>query len=271
MALDDLKKEQIEAFAVAKGVTEPKPFLDAIERADAWSFTSRPQDLQEVVDFWLDEGRVGTRIEIMRNSIERRLTERSQDRAEVRPLSRDRAREGARLLAAATTLGRDQTIQVQDGADNKKGVRVGSVLGDWEDLDQTILLSRPIFDGAIYGTMRFHHRPVREYLAAEWLAELLKRPASRRNIEALLFRKSIRAGRYRAYDKAFIAVARYLRRAHSRTAEEDCARSCLRGRRPERTSVADATHHSCGGLRANRKRHGGNGGHKLRGGSAFRE
>jgi len=40
----------------------------------------------------------------------------------------------------------------------------------------------------IYGTVRFHHRPVREYLAAEWLAELLKRPASRRSIEALLFR-----------------------------------------------------------------------------------
>ena len=188
VALDDLKKEQIEAFAVAKGVAEPKAFLDAIERADAWSFTSRPQDLQEIVDFWLDEGRIGTRIEVMRNSIERRLTERSQDRAEVKPLSKDRAREGARLLAAATTLGRDQTIQIQDGADNKTGVRVSSVLGDWEDPDQSILLSRPIFDEAIYGTVRFHHRPVREYLAAEWLAELLKRPASRRSIEALLFR-----------------------------------------------------------------------------------
>lgn len=188
VALDDLKKDQIEVFAIAKGVMQPKSFLDAIERADAWSFTSRPQDLQEVVDFWLDEGRIGTRIEVMRNSIERRLTERSQDRAEVRPLSKDRAREGARLLAAATTLGRDQTIQIHDGADNKKGVQVGSVLGDWEDPEQLILLSRPIFDEAIYGTVRFHHRPVREYLAAEWLAELLKRPASRRSIESLLFR-----------------------------------------------------------------------------------
>ena len=188
VALDDLKKEQIEAFAVAKGVAKPRLFLDAIERADAWSFTSRPQDLQEVVGFWLDEGRIGTRIEVMRNSIDRRLTERSQDRAEIRPLSKDRAREGARLLAAATTLCRDQTIQIHDGSDNKNGVRVSSVLGDWADTDQSILLSRPIFDEAIYGTVRFHHRPVREYLAAEWLAELLKRPASRRSIEALLFR-----------------------------------------------------------------------------------
>lgn len=188
VALDDLKKEQIEAFAAAKGIAEIKPFIDAIERADAWSFTSRPQDLQELVDFWLDQSHIGTRLEIMRNSIERRLTEFSENRSELRPLSSNRVREGVRLLAAATTLGRDQTIQIQDGANNKKGVRIGSILGDWEAPDQSTLLSRPIFDQMIYGTVRFHHRPVREYLAAEWLAELLKRSASRRSIEALLFR-----------------------------------------------------------------------------------
>ncbi|WP_439924387.1 hypothetical protein [Nitrobacter sp. JJSN] len=188
VALDDLKKGQIEAFSAAKGIAETKPFIDAIERADAWSFTSRPQDLQELVDFWLDQNRIGTRLEIMHNSIERRLTEFSENRAELKPLSSNRAREGVRLLAAATTLGRDQTIQIQDGTDNKNGIRTGSVLGDWEAPDQSTLLSRPIFDQMIYGTVRFHHRPVREYLAAEWLAELLKRPASRRSIEALLFR-----------------------------------------------------------------------------------
>ena len=50
------------------------------------------------------------------------------------------------------------------------------------------LLSRPIFDEAIYGAVRFHHRSVREFLTAEWLSELLKRETSRRNIEALLIR-----------------------------------------------------------------------------------
>lgn len=188
VALDDLNKEQIETFAAAKGIAETSPFLDAIERADAWSFTSRPQDLQELVDFWLGHGRIGTRLEVMRSSIERRLTEFSENRAELKPLSAKRARDGVRLLAAATTLGRDQTIQIQDGAPSKSGVRVDAVLRDWETPDQSTLLSRPIFDQMIYGTVRFHHRPVREYLAAEWLAELLKRPASRRSIEALLFR-----------------------------------------------------------------------------------
>lgn len=50
------------------------------------------------------------------------------------------------------------------------------------------MLSRPIFDEAIYGAVRFHHRSVREYLTAEWFSELLKRETSRRTIEGLFFR-----------------------------------------------------------------------------------
>jgi hypothetical protein len=65
---------------------------------------------------------------------------------------------------------------------------VQSVLSDWDDKDQSALLSRPIFDEAIYGAVRFHHRSVREYLTAEWVAELLNRETSRRAIETLFFR-----------------------------------------------------------------------------------
>lgn len=188
VALDDLSRDQIETFARARGVIDTKALLEAIERADAWSFTSRPLDLEELTEFWLDKGRVGGRLELMRNSIDRRLAERDQDRADARPLSSQRARVGARLIAAATTLAQDPAIQVPDGADNTRGISLRSVLPDWDDKEQATLLSRPIFDEAIYGTVRFHHRSAREYLTAEWLAELLLRPASRRSIEALLFR-----------------------------------------------------------------------------------
>ncbi len=188
VALDDLTSDQIAVFAKAQGIEDSKAFLDAIERADAWSFTSRPQDLEELTEFWIDKSRIGTRLEIMRNSIERRLAERDQGRADVRPLSAERTRQGTMLLAAATMLAQDPTIRVPDGAENTKGIAVQSVLPDWDDKDQSTLLSRPIFDEAIYGAVRFHHRSVREYLAAEWFAELLKREASRPTIEGLFFR-----------------------------------------------------------------------------------
>lgn len=188
VVIDDLTSDQIAVFAKARGIEDSKYFLDAVERADAWSFTSRPQDLEELTEFWIDKGWIGTRLEIMRNSIDRRLAERDQDRADARPLSAERARQGTRLLAAVTTLAQDPTIRIPDGAENSKGIAVQSVLPDWDDQDQSILLSRPIFDEAIYGAVRFHHRSVREYLVAEWFAELLKRETSRRTIEGLFFR-----------------------------------------------------------------------------------
>ena len=189
VALDDLSREQVTTFAAAKGVTDTAKLLNEIERVDAWSSTTRPQDLEDVIALWIDKGRIGTRLEIMTNSIDRRLTERDQQRAEARPLSDERVREGAMLLAAAATLAQSQIIRVPDGADNAKGLPPKSILSGWTDNDIAALLSRPIFDNAIYGTVRFHHRSVREYLTAVWLTKLLEKPASLRAIEALLFRK----------------------------------------------------------------------------------
>ncbi|WMJ08814.1 hypothetical protein [Nitrosomonas sp. sh817] len=188
VALDDLARDQIAVFVKARGVADSKAFLDAVERADAWSFTTRPQDLEELTGFWLDHNQIGSRLEIMQNSIERRLTEHDQNRADVRPLQAERARQGARLLAAAATLTRESAIKIPGGSANCKGIDVRSVLPDWDSMDQSVLLSLPIFDEAIYGTVRFHHRSVREYLTAEWFTGLLKRETSRRNIEALIFR-----------------------------------------------------------------------------------
>ncbi len=188
VTLDDLTDKQIAIFAKARGADDSKAFLEAIERADAWSFTSRPQDLEELIDFWLDKGILGTGIEIMRNSVERRLTERDQDRADAQPLSTNRLHQGARLLAAATTLTHTPTILIPDGANSSEGIAAQTVLDDWDPIELASLLSRPVFDEAIYSTVRFHHRSVREYLTAEWFAGLLNRETSRRYIESLFFR-----------------------------------------------------------------------------------
>jgi hypothetical protein len=188
VTLDDLTREQIVMFAEFSGVRDSKAFLDAVERADAWSFTSRPQDLEELTEFWIEKGQIGTRLELMQTSVARRLKEHDPTRDELRPLTVEHAYQGSRLLAAATTLTKISTIRVPDGAQNSKGIAIQDVLFDWDAKEQAALLSRPIFDEAIYGTVRFHHRSVREYLAAEWFNELLKRETSRRSIEELFFR-----------------------------------------------------------------------------------
>lgn len=187
VTLDDIHGEQIDRFLEASGVNDAKPFRTAVERMEAESLTTRPLDFLELVDFWREHHRIGTRLELMRSSIDRRLEERDQSRAEFLPISPERLREGARLLAAATTLGQNAAIRVPDGDANKKGIPVRSVLIGWNDADTGALLSRPIFEPGIYGTVRFHHRTVREYLAAEWLNGLIRNFASRVKIENMFF------------------------------------------------------------------------------------
>lgn len=189
VTLEDLHGSQVDTFAHAKGVTDLKAFRSAIDRAEAWSFTTRPLDLAETIEFWNDHQKIGSRLDLMTSSIAKRLEERDQDRADARPISIDRVREGVRLVAAATTLCQESAIRVPDGNQNAKGLPIKDVLTDWNDQDCTILLSRPIFDPGIYGTVRFHHRSVREYLTAEWLHSLLVDEGSRAKIEDLFFRK----------------------------------------------------------------------------------
>lgn len=189
VALEDLHGTQVETFAIAKGVADIKAFTKAVERAEAWSFTTRPLDLAETVEFWNDHQRIGSRFDLMTSSIAKRLEERDQDRADARPIAVDRIREGARLVAAATTLCQESAIRVPDGDKNALGLPIKDALTNWNDQDCAILLSRPIFDPDIYGTKRFHHRSVREYLTAEWLHFLLVDEGSRAKIEGLFFRK----------------------------------------------------------------------------------
>jgi len=150
---------------------------------------ARPDDLSEVIELWKKDGRIGDRLELMQSSVARRLLERDQSRAEGYPLSSVDALFGARRVAAVATMTRESTIRVPDGSVNLNGIDVASILPDWDDKKVAALLARPIFDEAIYQTVRFHHRTVREYLTAEWFKALLDRETSRRKIESLFFRE----------------------------------------------------------------------------------
>ncbi|WP_150793085.1 NACHT domain-containing protein [Pseudomonas fluorescens] len=188
VTLDDIHNEQIDRFLAATGVQDIKAFRTEVERREAWSLTTRPLDFLELVDFWHQHQRIGSRLELMKSSIDRRLEERDQNRAEFRPIAPDRLRDGVRLIAAATTLGQISVICVPDGDAHRKGIAIRTVLKGWDDAEAAALLSRPIFEPGIYGTVRFHHRTVREYLTAEWLNGLIRGAASRVKIENLFFR-----------------------------------------------------------------------------------
>lgn len=187
-SLADLTANQITTFVTTKGLKNSAEFLRELGRQDAWAFTTRPQDLEELLAFWNDKQRIGTKFELMEHSVHRRLEERDQERRDSKPFTVEKAQKGARLLASASVLMHESAIQIPDGTSNLKGIDMKSVLTDWDDAECQILLSRPIFDEAIYGTVRFHHRSVREYLTAEWFSEQLKNEGARQKIEHLFIR-----------------------------------------------------------------------------------
>jgi len=68
-----------------------------------------------------------------------------------------------RPSAASSALTQESAIPVTDGTENVRGLAIREMLPDWDDRDCATLRSRPIFDEGIYGTVRFHHRSVRDF------------------------------------------------------------------------------------------------------------
>ena len=191
LQLAPLNEGQIRLFAVEKGIVRVDDFINGIERADAMIFAERPQDLLELIQYWTKEGCLGRHADMLDFDINIKLKEHDSDRDLQRPFSADEALTGAQRLAAAVTLEKKDTIILPDKPIDynlkKASIDPKESLPEWTGIKIQMLLDRAIFDEAIYGTVRFHHRSVREYLTAYWLRHLLDSGKSRRAVENLLF------------------------------------------------------------------------------------
>jgi hypothetical protein len=187
-ALCPLDSEQIRIFS--QGVQDLEVFLEAIEKHEANIFSTRPQDLKDLIAYWKKNGEIANLEKLIEASINSKLKEEDPDRASTLPLTDEEARYGAEMLAASVTFLKKNRILVPDcNTDSIRAEAIDStgILTDWDFKKIQALLQRPIFDEAIYGTVRFHHRSVREYLTAQWLYRLLQERKSRRAIESLFF------------------------------------------------------------------------------------
>jgi len=190
-SLRPLDVERVRRFCKARAAQNIDHLLREIERANLLSLAERPFDLEGILSKWAVENVLGSRLELLRHNIDKRLRDdHNSDRAQRQPLNLERAREGARRLAAAVVLTGQVGINVPDSTHIKSGIEAETVLADWEDpKDVCTLLERGLFNDIIYGTVRFRHRDVRELLAAEWFDGLLRAGNSRHTIESLFFRE----------------------------------------------------------------------------------
>ena len=174
VGLMPLSDAQIVEFARVQGVEDPAVLLDDLEKRNAQEFARRPQDLIELCADWREHKRIRTHRDQVAANVRVKLQPRD-DRPEPAELSVDKAIEGANRLALAMLVMRRMTMRhsaASDVIEDEAAFDPGIILSDWNPNERRALLERPLFGFASYGRVRFHHRSVGEYLAAERLRAL---------------------------------------------------------------------------------------------------
>lgn len=193
VCLTPLDEPAIRALVTGYGLTDVEAFISDLRSRDAFDFARRPQDLIELCQDWREHRRIRVHRDQVITNINLKLKPRT-DRDEAGPLSEAKAREGAGTLALAVLLMKSMTIRhstdLQDEDAAEPCVDPTRLLPTWTQEERRTLLERPLFSYASYGRVRFHHRSVLEFLAAERLQALIRAGMSRRAVKRLLFART---------------------------------------------------------------------------------
>lgn len=184
--IEPLGRVGVERYAQARNVPA-QDFLAALDVHHAWEFVRRPADVADLTSYWLEHKKLGTLTELIESDVSRKLKPSGRDKSD--PLSPQQSRIGAAACGAATIFCRqfnfkvpDETFVVTDALDAP-----ACLPEEWRKEQWQALLIRPIFDGASYGRIRFHHRRVAEYLAAKWLEARMAEGCPTTVLDDLLF------------------------------------------------------------------------------------
>ena len=189
VGLMPLSNDQITKFALDQGVRNPDQFMEDLQRNNAKEFARRPLDLIGMCKDWIMNKPIRSYREQVETNVRGKLLH-SSGRREPAELSIDKAIEGASRLALALQVTRRLTIHpsaASDGGGEDVALDPAKILSDWQPNEQSALLMRPLFDHRSYGRLRFHHRSVAEYLAAERLGDLREKGMTFRALKRILF------------------------------------------------------------------------------------
>jgi len=194
-AIAPLDRQQVARLATHRGIAHVDGFISALDENHAWEFARRPWDVRFLVNYWATHQSIGSLTEMLEESLLMLLKEREEkrQRSVKFPLPVESARVGAEMLAAATVFCRKLDFEVPDsvGAIRTRGMNPLACLPtDWTDIQCGALLDRPLFDSAMYGRVRFHHRRMAEYLAANWLKRRMDNQCPPPVLHDLLFAKN---------------------------------------------------------------------------------
>ena len=175
VGLDPLSNSEAHRCATAFGLEDEEQFWGAVADGDYEFMATRPLDLRWMVELWNQRRSLGTYRELIEVNISNRLLELNESyEAAGEVLSADELRTGAIELAAAAEFGGCAFFALDSGVTPTNGeLAPQRVLADWRPTAVRRLLATAVFDEASFGRVKFHHRSIREFLAAQWVAKQL--------------------------------------------------------------------------------------------------
>ncbi|MDB5854818.1 MAG: hypothetical protein JWR22_2859 [Herminiimonas sp.] len=175
VGLDPLSNSEAHRCAAAFGLHGEDQFWTAVADGDYEFMATRPLDLRWMVVLWNQRRSLGTYRELIEANISNRLCEFNENyEAAGEVVSVDQLRAGAMELAAAAEFGGCAFFSLDPGmTPTVSELAPHTVLADWPPTSVRRLLATALFDEASFGRVKFHHRSIREFLAAQWVAKQL--------------------------------------------------------------------------------------------------
>lgn len=181
--LAPLVSGDIEKLAISRDV-EPTDFMNAVNAHLSTTLIQQPLDACLFLDVWeraIDEGRspddvFKSRLQVMGDLVAWRLVGRSENKDRLN-IDIHRARKAAAKLAAFVVLSGKQDFSVLPLAagDAMSAANILSTdVEAWTTAEVRLLLACGLFQPSVGGRIRFAHREIRDFLAAEHFDESLR-------------------------------------------------------------------------------------------------
>lgn len=176
VTLDPLSNTEARRCAEAFALQDVELFWSAVADGDYGFMATRPLDLQWMVGLWNQQKTFGSYRDLIEVNVTNRLREFNDGyEAAGEVLSIDQLRSGAVALAAAAEFGSAAYFVIEPGVVPAAGeLAPHTILTDWGPTEVRRLLATAVFDEASFGRVKFHHRSIREYLAAHWVRRQLE-------------------------------------------------------------------------------------------------
>ncbi|MFD1798245.1 hypothetical protein FQV27_16900 [Paracoccus aurantiacus] len=185
--LRPLDMDDLRGLLDAHDVPDGEALIQRLNETDALDRIARPLDALRVIDGWKRTGALLTRTGQMEVEVEAAVNATPKVAGGEGASSAALRQAAERIAFAVVTSGR-QHVRVPEGeARADEAHEAAAILSNLDSAQVGVLLRSSLFDPATYGRVKFRHRSMTEYLAAQHLLGRLRAGPRRARIDRLLF------------------------------------------------------------------------------------